>query len=283
MINYTSNYTFSSKGSIIELSVPIVMGIMNITPDSFYSKSRYNLSDAILKQAELMLTEGATIIDIGAYSSRPGADNIEVQEEINRLDNALSLIRKRFPEAILSVDTFRSKVARFAVNEYGVDIINDISGGTMDNMMFQTVAELNTTYILMHIQGTPQNMQNNPFYDNVSMEIVTFFSKQIRKLVELGVKDIIIDPGFGFGKTSEHNFEILSHLEHFQILQKPLLVGLSRKSMIYNTLNSTPEDSLNGTTILNTIALQKGANILRVHDVKEAVDCIKLVGKLKTN
>ncbi|MBN2167268.1 MAG: dihydropteroate synthase [Marinilabiliaceae bacterium] len=259
------------------------MGIMNITPDSFYSQSRYNHNDQIKIRANEILQQGGTIIDVGAYSSRPGADNLSPQEEIARLDKALSIIKKEHHDAIISIDTFRSEVAKFAVDNFEVSLINDISGGTMDKYMFETVARLNVGYILMHMQGTPQTMQNKPIYQNIAIDITTFFSKQIDQLTYLGITDIIIDPGFGFGKTIEHNFQLLSKLNHFKLLNRPILVGLSRKSMIYNTLKINPDDALNGTTVLNTIAIQKGANILRVHDVKEATECIKLVGKMENS
>lgn len=270
-----------SGNGLLNIKTPVVMGILNTTPDSFYSQSRVTTKDAILKRAEEIISQGGSIIDIGAFSTRPGAENITIDEEISRLDLALSVIRKSFPESILSVDTFRSKVAAFAVENYNADIINDISGGDLDDNMFETIAKSGVTYILMHMQGTPQTMQLNPQYKQVTSDIILSLSEKTDRLAYMGVKDVIIDPGFGFGKTIDHNFELISQLHHFKIFKKPILAGISRKSFIYKTLNTTPEKALNGTTVLNTIALIKGADILRVHDVKEAMDCIKLVGKLQ--
>lgn len=273
--------TIKAKGQLIELSKPLVMGILNITPDSFYSGNRFSQKDAIANRAQQIIDEGAVIIDIGAYSSRPGAVDVSEQEEIARLTTALEVIRKILPEAVLSVDTFRSSVARVVVENFEVDIINDISGGKLDEQMFKTVGALNVAYVLMHMQGTPQNMQLNPEYKNVTAEVSLYLSQQMEKLAFAGVTDVIVDPGFGFGKTLAHNYQLLSELDQLSLLEAPVLVGVSRKSMIYKVLDITPEEALNGTTVINTIALQKGADILRVHDVREAVECIQLVENLK--
>lgn len=271
----------NTNGSLLDLSHPQVMGILNVTPDSFYAESRTQSNESILKRATQIIREGASIIDIGAYSSRPNADNITSDEEKNRLKKALNIIRENFPEVIISVDTFRADVARMCVEEYKVDIINDIAAGDMDKKMFETVAELGVPYIMMHMKGTPQNMQQNPHYDNIIREVFLYFSEKVQKLRDLGVKDIILDPGFGFGKSIEDNYELMDHLEEFDIFNLPLLVGISRKSMIYKLFNTSPEGALNGTTVLNTISLLKGANIIRVHDVKETVETVKIVEKMK--
>ena len=265
------------NGNLIDLSTPKVMGILNVTPDSFYADSRKQTGKAILERVDQILTEGAKIIDIGAYSSRPNAKNISSQEEMERLRMGLGILRKVQPDAIVSVDTFRADVARMCVEEYGVAIINDIAAGEMDGDMFRTVADLNVPYIMMHMQGTPQNMQQHPHYDNLLKEVFMYFARKVQQLRDLGVKDIILDPGFGFGKTIEHNYELLAHLEEFRIFELPLLVGVSRKSMIYRLLGTTPQEALNGTTVLDTICLLKGADILRVHDVREAVETVKIV------
>jgi len=266
----------------MDLSEPQVMGILNVTPDSFYAGSRAETEQDIVRRLHQIVDEGASIVDIGAYSSRPGADEVSTEEEMKRLRMGLELVRKHRPEAIVSVDTFRADVAKMCVEEYGVAIINDISAGQMDKDMFTTIARLGIPYIIMHMKGTPQDMQDNPQYDHFLKEIFFYFSEKVQKLRDLGVKDIIIDPGFGFGKTLEHNYELMNHLEEFSLFELPLLVGVSRKSMIYKLLGITPEEALNGTTILNTIALMKGANILRVHDVKSAVESIRIIGKMKT-
>ena len=271
----------NANGKLMDLSEPQVMGILNVTPDSFYAGSRGVTNGYILDRCQQILDEGASIIDIGAYSSRPNAQHISAEEEMSRLRTGLELIRKNHPEAIVSVDTFRADIARMCVEEYGVAIINDISAGNMDEQMFSTIARLGVPYIIMHMKGTPQNMQENPHYDHFLKEIFYYFSEKVQKLRDLGAKDIIIDPGFGFGKTIEHNYELMNHLEEFHLFELPILVGLSRKSMIYKLLGSNPEEALNGTTALNTIALTKGAHILRVHDVKEAVECVKIVQKMK--
>ena len=271
----------NANGKLMDLSEPQVMGILNVTPDSFYAGSRGVTNGYILDRCQQILDEGASIIDIGAYSSRPNAQHISAEEEMSRLRTGLELIRKNHPEAIVSVDTFRADIARMCVEEYGVAIINDISAGNMDEQMFSTIARLGVPYIIMHMKGTPQNMQENPHYDHFLKEIFYYFSEKVQKLRDLGAKDIIIDPGFGFGKTIEHNYELMNHLEEFHLFELPILVGISRKSMIYKLLGSNPEEALNGTTALNTIALTKGAHILRVHDVKEAVECVKIVQKMK--
>lgn len=280
--------TLSSKyinvnGSLLDLSVPCVMGILNITPDSFYAGSRMQTETEIAARAQQILDEGAGIIDIGAYSSRPNAENVSPHEEMERLRMGLEILRKAHPGAVVSVDTFRADVARMCVEEYGVAIINDIAAGEMDADMFRTVVELNVPYIMMHMQGTPQNMQQHPHYDNLLKEVFLYFAQKVQQLRDLGMKDIILDPGFGFGKTVEHNYELLAHLEEFRIFELPLLVGVSRKSMIYRLLGNTPQDALNGTTVLDTICLLKGADILRVHDVREAVETVKIVEAMRKN
>lgn len=269
------------SGKLINLSTPLVMGVLNVTPDSFYDGGRYNNDKEIVKRAEQIISEGAAIIDVGAYSSRPGAKNVSEKEELSRLKNTLSIIRNKFPEAIISVDTFRSSIAEYVVKEYNVNIINDISAGELDDNMFNVIAKLNVPYIIMHMQGTPQNMQQNPKYDDLIKDIIKYFSTKIDKLNLLGVNDVIIDPGFGFGKTLDNNYELMQKLDAFKIFQLPVLVGVSRKSMIYKYLNSTPNEALTGTIVLNTIALLHNADILRVHDVKQAVETIKIVEKIK--
>lgn len=280
--------TLSSKyinvnGSLLDLSVPCVMGILNITPDSFYAGSRMQTEAEITARAQQILDEGAGIIDIGAYSFRANAENVSPHEEMERLRMGLEILRKTHLGAVISVDTFRADVARMCVEEYGVAIINDIAAGEMDTDMFRTVAELNVPYIMMHMQGTPQNMQKHPHYDNVLKEVFLYFAQKVQQLRDLGMKDIILDPGFGFGKTVEHNYELLAHLEEFRVFELPLLVGVSRKSMIYRLLGGTPQDALNGTTVLDTICLLKGADILRVHDVREAVETVKIVEAMRRN
>ena len=269
------------NGKLMDLSQPQVMGILNVTPDSFYAGSRGVAERDIIERLRQMTDEGASIIDIGAYSSRPDADDVSTEEEMARLRHALNLVRQHQPDAVVSVDTFRADVARMCVEEYGVAMVNDISAGEMDDEMFPTIARLGVPYIAMHMKGTPQTMQINPQYEHFLKEIFYFFSEKVQKLRDLGVKDIIIDPGFGFGKSIEHNYQLMNHLEEFKLFGLPLLVGISRKSMIYKLLGTTPEEALNGTTVLNTIALQKGAHILRVHDVKAAVEAVKIVEKMK--
>ncbi len=273
--------TINIKGELLELSQPIVMGILNITPDSFFAESRKQGEQEVVARVAEILTQGGKIVDIGAQSTRPSSTLLSSKEEIERLKPALNIINKEFPDAILSVDTFYSDVARFCVEEHGVDIINDISGGEMDKNMFDTVASLNVPYILMHMRGTPQTMSQLTDYDNLIQDIFYYFSKKIAELHLKGVNDIIIDPGFGFSKTIDQNYELMASLKGFSIFELPLLVGISRKKMIYNLIDSTAEESLNGTSILNTFALQNGADILRVHDVKEAVEAVKITEKLK--
>lgn len=279
----TNNFrTINVNGQLMELQSPQVMGILNITPDSFYAGSRKQTEADILSRTRQILEEGASIIDIGAYSSRPNADHISPDDEMQRLRTALHLINRDFPDAVISIDTFRADVARMCVEEYGAAIINDISAGRMDEQMFTTIAQLGVPYIIMHMQGTPQDMQTNPHYENLLKEVFFYFSEKVQRLRDLGVKDIILDPGFGFGKTLEHNYQLMNHLEEFSVFDLPLLVGISRKSMIYKLLGNTPEEALNGTSILNTIALLKGANLLRVHDVKAATEAIAIVQKMKS-
>ena len=269
------------NGFLLDLSSPCVMGILNVTPDSFYAGSRMQTEIDITHRIEQIVGEGAGIIDVGAYSSRSNAENVSPAEEMERLRMGLGILRKVQPDAVVSVDTFRADVARMCVEEYGVAIINDIAAGEMDGDMFRTVADLNVPYIMMHMQGTPQNMQQNPHYDNLLTEVFMYFARKVQQLRDLGVKDIILDPGFGFGKTVEHNYELLAHLEEFRIFELPLLAGVSRKSMIYRLLGTTPQEALNGTTVLDTICLLKGADILRVHDVREAVETVKIVEAMK--
>jgi dihydropteroate synthase len=271
----------NTGGTLLDLEIPRVMGILNITPDSFYGGSRYNSEREIVAAASGMLDEGADILDVGGYSSRPGASHISEEEEGRRVINAIKLLIKQFPAAIISVDTFRSQIAREAVLGAGAKIINDISGGDSDSNMFRTVEELNVPYIMMHMKGDPSTMQKNPVYDDIVADILKYFAEKIFILRSAGVKDIIIDPGFGFGKTTGHNFELLSRLSDLQVTGLPLMVGISRKSMIWKTLEITANEALNGTTALHAIALMKGADILRVHDVKEAVQAVRLVSKLK--
>ena len=271
------------NGSLLDLSQPRVMGILNVTPDSFYAGSRTQTEAEIVRRVRQIVSEGAAIIDIGAYSSRSNADNVSSREEMERLRMGLKILFEIQPDAVVSVDTFRADVARMCVEEYGVAIINDIAAGEMDTDMFHTVAALNVPYIMTHMQGTPQSMQQHPHYDNLLKEVFLYFARKVQQLRDLGVKDIILDPGFGFGKTMEHNYELLSHLEEFRIFELPLLVGVSRKSMIYRLLDITPQEALNGTTVLDTICLLKGADILRVHDVKEAVETVRIVQAMRNN
>lgn len=278
------NYTINANGQLIDLGTPQVMGILNVTPDSFYSGSRKQTETEIAERVEQILAEGGQMIDIGAYSSRPNADDVSTKEEMERLRRGLRILREKAPDAIVSVDTFRADVAKMCVEEYGVQIINDISGGELDKEMFSTVARLGVPYVLMHMKGTPQTMQEAPHYDDLMKEILLYFAEKIQQLRDLGQKDIILDPGFGFAKTLEHNYELLSHLEALQIFELPILVGVSRKSMIYKLLGTTAQGALNGTTVLNTICLMKGcANILRVHDVKECVEAVNIYQQLYKN
>ena len=261
----------------MDLSRPQVMGIINVTPDSFYAGSRTQTEMALARRVEQVVAEGASILDIGGYSSRPGAADVSPEEEMARLRRGLEVIRRVHPEAVVSVDTFRASVARQCVEEYGVALINDISGGEMDAEMFPTVAALGVPYILMHMQGTPQTMQQAPHYDHLLRDVFLYFARKVQQLRDLGAKDIILDPGFGFGKTMEDNYALLAHFDEFGIFGLPLLVGVSRKSMITRLLGITPDDALNGTTVINTLCLTKGARILRVHDVRQAVEAVRLV------
>jgi dihydropteroate synthase len=274
--------TINCKGTLVDLSTPKIMGILNITPDSFFDGGKYKDASSILIHVKKMLEEGATFIDIGAYSSRPGATHITEEEELKRIVPIVELLVANFPEILISVDTFRSSVAKKCI-EKGACIINDISGGNADEEMFATVAELQVPYIAMHMQGTPQNMQNNPQYKNIVLDILKDFSKKAFKLKKLGLNDLIFDVGFGFGKTVEHNYDLLNKLELFQQLDVPILTGVSRKSMFYKPLNISPAEALNATTVANTVALQKGSQILRVHDVKEAVETIKIMHLINSN
>ncbi|WP_299429955.1 dihydropteroate synthase [uncultured Maribacter sp.] len=274
--------TINCNENLIDLSTPKIMGILNVTPDSFFDGGKFkNIEDALL-QTNKMLQDGATFIDIGAYSSKPGANPVSEEEELARILPIVTQIQSSFPNCILSIDTFRSSVAKACV-EAGAAIVNDISGGNLDPNMFTTVAELKIPYILMHMRGTPQNMQQNTTYDNLIKDIIFYFSEQIYKAKEAGINDIIIDPGFGFAKTLEQNYELLHKLDLLQNLDAPILAGLSRKSMIYKTLKTDAKNALNGTTALNMVCLNHGANILRVHDVKEAVECVQLFNALKKN
>ena len=273
-------YTLNIDSELLSLSEPQVMGILNVTPDSFYADSRKGTEAEVADRVTQILEEGGSMIDIGAYSSRPGADEVSPEEEMKRLVLGLKTIRRIAPQAIVSVDTFRADIARMCVEEYGVQIINDISGGEMDQKMFQTVAELNVPYILTHMKGTPQTMQENATYDHLMAEMLQYFGGKVQELHGMGVKDIILDPGFGFAKTLDQNYELMNHLQDLKVLGLPLLVGVSRKSMIYRLLDSTAEESLNGTTVLNTLSLMKGANILRVHDVKACVETITIIKKM---
>lgn len=276
-------HTLNLRGRLLELREPQIMGILNVTPDSFYSDSRTPDEAHITDRVRQMMDEGADMIDIGGYSSRPGADDVTPEEEMARLRRGLRIVRKLYPEVPVSVDTFRADVARMCIEEEGADIINDISGGMMDRQMFRTVARLGVPYILMHMQGTPDTMQVAPHYDNLRREVMLYFAERIDRLCQMGAKDIIVDPGFGFGKTLEHNYELMNHLEDFAVFNLPLLVGISRKSMIYKLTGGTPQTSLNGTTVLNTISLVKGAHILRVHDVKAAAEAKQIYMAMKQN
>ena len=271
--------TINCKGRLIDLSKPQVMGIVNINDDSFFPGSRGHTEDLIKARVQLQLYEGASFIDIGAYSTRPGCVDVPSEVEKERIAMAMKAINSRFPDAIVSVDTFRADVARFAVEECGVSIVNDISGGTLDDKMFETVADLHVPYIMMHIKGTPQTMQQFCHYDNMMDEIIKFFAERVERLKLLGVNDVIIDPGFGFAKDLDQNYELMQRLDEFKVFELPILVGISRKSMIYKLIGGAPDDALNGTTVLNTIALTKGANILRVHDVQPAMEAVRICEK----
>ena len=276
-MNVRKPHSINVGGRLMDLSVPRVMGIVNLTPDSFYASSRTPTEADAARRARQLLDEGADLLDVGAYSSRPGAADVSPGEEMERLRRGLRAIRQACPEAVLSVDTFRSDVARMCVEELGVSLVNDISGGEMDPKMLATVAQLGVPYILMHMQGTPQDMQAAPRYADVVREVFLYLSERVQRLRDLGAKDIILDPGFGFGKTLAHNYELLSCLEEMQMFDLPILVGVSRKSMVYRLLGTTPQEALNGTTVLHAIALLKGAHILRVHDVRPAVEAVRIV------
>ncbi len=273
-------YTINVGGKLLDLGEPQVMGILNVTPDSFYGKSRKQSDEEIAARVRSVLQEGGSMIDIGAYSTRSGAADVPVETEMSRLRHGLGILRREAPDAIVSVDTFRADVARMCVEEYGVQIVNDISGGELDDRMFDTVARLGVPYILMHIKGNPQNMQDNPQYDDLMCEMLVYFGSKVQRLHEIGVKDIILDPGFGFAKTLDHNYELMNRMEDLKVLGLPLLVGVSRKSMIYRLLGTSPEEALNGTTALHALSLLKGASILRVHDVREAVETVEIVKKI---
>jgi dihydropteroate synthase len=276
---FSTNKTLNAKGQLIDFFVPKIMGILNVTPDSFYDGGKFESVDLALKRCEQLILEGADMIDLGGYSTRPGAADVSVAEELDRVIPILKRLVQSFPKTLFSIDTFRSGVATAAVHE-GASIINDVSGGNADPRMFQVVASLKVPYILMHSRGTPKTMATLVHYDNLVRDVALELSKKVSELKSLGVSDIIIDPGFGFAKTIDQNFQLLQALGYLQILEKPLMVGLSRKSMIWKTLETRPEEALNGTTVLNTIALMNGANILRVHDVKEAREAVKLVQKI---
>ena len=271
--------TINCKGQLIDLSTPKVMGILNVTPNSFFDGGKYKNQQEILSQVELMLAQGATFIDIGAYSSKPNADFVSVKDEIARIIPVVDLILKHFPKVLLSIDTFRSEVAQLTI-ENGAALINDIAAGSLDEQMMAVVAKHNVPYIMMHMRGTPQTMQTMTDYEDIVKEMLFYFSQKVHQARSLGINDLILDPGFGFAKTTDQNYEVLQKMELFQILELPLLAGISRKSMIYKPLHSNASEALNGTTVLNTISLTKGAKILRVHDVKEAMECITLYNKL---
>lgn len=279
---FSTNQTLNIQGRLFDLRTPLIMGVLNVTPDSFYDGGRYQTESAIINQVEKLLGDGATFVDVGAYSSRPGASVISVDEEKKRALFAIQTIIKNFPQALLSIDSFRSEVAYAAVKE-GACMINDISAGEQDAKMFDTAARLGVPYIAMHMRGNPSTMGRLTEYENLLKELVSYFQQKIHRLKELGVKDVIIDPGFGFAKTIEQNYYLLNHLNHFNVLGKPIVAGLSRKSMIWKTLSISADNALNGTTSLNTIALMKGASLLRVHDVKEAAEVIKLFSALRNN
>ena len=277
---FSRNISLNCNGKIIDLSSPKVMGIINVTNDSFFEASRFTEPHTIIDGARMMIAQGADMIDVGSFSSRPGTSPISEDEEHGKLHMALSALRGEFPDLIISVDTFRSSVAKMVVQEYKVDIINDISGGEMDSRMIKTIGKLNVPYILMHMKGTPENMQEDPIYENLIQEILQFFGNKLHLLKKEGINDIIVDPGFGFGKTLEQNYDLLNHLDAFRMLELPMMVGLSRKSMIYKHLQIEAKDSLNGTTAVHMAALLKGANILRVHDINAASETVKIFNEI---
>lgn len=271
------------NGRLMDLSHPQVMGILNLTPDSFYAESRKRTEQEIAARAVQIVSEGGSIIDVGAYSSRPNADDVPAEEEMERLRRGLAIVFREVPDAVVSIDTFRADVAKMCVEEFGAAIVNDISAGEMDKDMFPVVARLGVPYVMMHMQGTPQDMQRNPHYTHLLGEVLRYFSEKVQRLRDLGAKDLILDPGFGFGKTLAHNYELLAGMEELAVFELPVLVGVSRKSMIYNLLECTPDDALNGTSVVNALALTKGADILRVHDVKPAVEAVKIVSAMNDN
>jgi dihydropteroate synthase len=273
--------TINCKGNLIDLNTPKIMGVLNLTPDSFYDGGKYKNQKEIITQVTQMISQGATFIDIGGYSSRPGAEHVSETEELRRITPIIALLLKEFPEILLSIDTFRSKIAEECI-EFGAALINDISAGNLDVNMMETIAKHQVPYIMMHMKGSPQNMQQNTHYDNLLIEVMNYFSEKIEAARSKKIIDIILDPGFGFSKTIAHNYELMENLNILKNTNKPLLVGVSRKSMIYKILETDAKNALNGTTVLNTVALLKGANILRVHDVKEAVECVKIIQQLKT-
>ena len=273
--------TINCKGQLIDLTTPKVMGILNVTPNSFYDGGMYKSNSEMLTKVGKMLSEGATFIDVGAYSSKPSAEYVSEEEELQRIIPIINLILEYYPEALLSVDTFRSEVAKVCIQN-GAAIINDISAGNLDDKMLETIAKYNVPYIMMHMRGTPETMQKMTTYDDIVKEILFYFSEKVANARSYGINDLIIDPGFGFAKTLDQNYEVLQKMERFEILELPLLAGFSRKSMIYKTLQTSADEALNGTTVLNTVALTKGANILRVHDVKEAMECVTLFNKINS-
>jgi len=274
--------TINLNGHLIDLAKPVVMGIMNVTPDSFFDGGKYKTEKKVIKRAEDILEQGGTIIDIGAISTQPGAEAISTKDEIDRLLPAVKAVKKAFPQAYISIDTYRSWVALKVIEECGPCIVNDVSGGNFDVHMFDTIGKLGVPYILMHMQGTPLKMQQNPVYEDIIRDISLFFTDRVKKLAKAGVKDVIIDPGFGFGKTLAHNYELLNRLDSFKVFQLPVLVGVSRKSMIFKLLGAKPEDALNGTSVVNSLALMGGADILRVHDVREAVETVRLMNMVRS-
>ena len=274
--------TLNLNGQILDLAQPVVMGIINVTPDSFFDGGKYKTDKKVVKRAEEILAQGGTVIDIGAVSTQPGKEGISTKEEIDRLLPAVKAIKKEFPDAFLSIDTYRSWVALKVIEECGPCIVNDVSGGNFDVHMFDTIGKLGVPYVLMHMQGTPLKMQENPVYEDIIRDISLFFTERVKQLTKAGVKDVIIDPGFGFGKLLEHNYELLNRLDSFKVFQLPLMVGVSRKGMIYRLLGSNPEEALNGTTVVNTLALMGGADILRVHDVREAVEAVRIMNKVRS-
>ncbi|MBL7971053.1 MAG: dihydropteroate synthase, partial [Prolixibacteraceae bacterium] len=274
--------TISLNGQILDLAQPVVMGILNVTPDSFFDGGRYKTEKKVIKRAEEILEQGGTVIDIGAVSTQPGTEGITTKEEIERILPAVKAVRKAFPQAFISIDTYRSWVALKVIEDCGPCIVNDVSGGNFDVHMFDTIGKLGVPYILMHMQGTPLKMQENPEYGDIIRDISMFFTDRVKKLNKAGVRDVIIDPGFGFGKNMEHNYELLNRLDSFKVFQLPLLVGVSRKSMIYKLLGSNPEAALNGTSVVNALALMGGADILRVHDVREAVEAVRILNMIRS-